>query len=330
MILTPKIEIADSSLNIRSSISCRDLEDLLKQNVQNICIRDAACDSIPAIAFANIMKQRGVIVTIENNNFLHAACTEVQENIYKANTNSLDLIARKNMLFPGYCPNLAEKKLWKKTFIRHFRSALYSNICLTFIFFMFVGLIMVCMSFYLMEEYGSSDNAGFVVTCGGLDIFVPILSNIILLSKVGVSTTSRIQYMRMQHELLALKIMTIDIDKYLLNPMLCSFVLISVILNIISTTAIILGGLLAWILIGKSCQFYLMTFVGDIKIQQIIHLLFKAVILGYISGLISCAYGVHDSGAKDNLFQVISKVVEYGIISSVILQTIITLILLRI
>lgn len=225
--------------------------------------------------------------------------------------------------------NIAQTKIWNSTFSNHLYQSFFDNIFLVTIFFMIIGLIMLWTSYVNMNQYGVGSQAGFIITTGGIDILVPMLINIILVAKVGIGTTAKIQYMNTQEEILAIRMMNIDVNKFILNPMMCSFMLTSFILTIFAVVSLILGGYIAWILLQQSLYYFFSRCILLITVKQILYISIRSLIIGFVTGIIFCAYGIYGQD-RTNMISISSRIIEYCIITNVVLQAILTMIFMQV
>jgi ABC-type transporter Mla maintaining outer membrane lipid asymmetry permease subunit MlaE len=330
--------IIDSVLHIYYPISAKDFAILLAnetmQDIKTVRVYTNACNSVPTIALTNIMKKHKLDVIIEKHyawqNTVELSKSGAQDAKDERAVN-LNIFQWPKMLLVTMRANIAERKLWWKMFSTHFQYALLDNIYLVTVFFMVIGLVILWTGFDNMNRYGAGNQAGFLITVGGIDVLVPMLTNLLLVAKIGIGTASKIQYMKMQEEILALRLMLINVDKFVLNPMLCSFILTLVILTLVAVVGIVLGGYIAWIILGQSSYYFMIRYVMTISTQQILYVIIRSVIVSLVTGLITCGYGLYGGGdGNERMLNVSSKVIEYAVMSNVILQAIITYMLIDI
>ena len=160
-----------------------------------------------------------------------------------------------------------------------------------------VGFLIGVVLAYLMAQQLRQLGAGiYVVNILGLALvreLGPVLTAILIAGRSGSAITAQIGAMRVTEELDAMRVMGISPSARLVLPRAIALALVMPMLAIWTTSAALLGGVLACdATMGLSPAYFLHTLPKVVHLGSLWLALFKSVVFGFSVALIGCHFGL--------------------------------------
>ncbi len=130
----------------------------------------------------------------------------------------------------------------------------------------------------------------------------PVLSAIVIAGRVGAGITAELGTMRVTEQIDALESMGINSIRYLVQPRILACTFMVPFLVVFANAIAILGGLLVTIIgVDVSPETFLNGFRATFKLQDFINGETKAMVFGFLIGLIGCYQGFNSQGGAQGV-----------------------------
>lgn len=159
------------------------------------------------------------------------------------------------------------------------------------------GAIMVIQAGMFIQKYGAYGLLGWGAGYSILREVGPILIGLMFSGRVGANTTAELGTMKITDQVDALRALAIDPVRYLVVPRVISMVFMLLVLVVIGDFAALFGGAITGqLLLGVDWKLFVWSIIEYIKLEDLTHGLWKALVFGYSIGIISCYFGMRTSG----------------------------------
>ncbi len=159
------------------------------------------------------------------------------------------------------------------------------------------GAIMVIQSGTYIQEYGAYGLLGWGAGYSVLREVGPILIGLMFSGRVGANNTAELGTMKVTDQIDALRALAIDPIAYLVVPRFYAMIIMMFLLVVVGdATALIGGAITSQYLLGVDVEVFAWSVVTYIKIEDLMHGLYKSVAFGFAIAIISCHFGLGTSG----------------------------------
>lgn len=164
----------------------------------------------------------------------------------------------------------------------------------------FVGMV---FTFQVAKEFNALNAThlvGSVLTITFVRELAPVLTSVIIAGRIGSAFTAEIATMQVTEQIDVLFILNTDPFYYLVVPRVYACVLMLPILNIFAlATSIASSILIGLVLYNIPVAVFLMS--SRISLLDLSFSILKAIIFGFIIGIVSCSWGLSTTGGSKNV-----------------------------
>ncbi len=189
----------------------------------------------------------------------------------------------------------------------------------------FVGGIMVIQSGVFVERFGAT---GLVGWGAGYAIFRevgPVLIALMFSGRVGSNNTAELGTMTVTEQLDGLRALAIDPIRYLIVPRVVAMTVALLALTIIGNLVALVGGaLFSQLLLDLPPALFYYSLVDNLRPEDLIHGLIKAVVFGLAIALTSCHFGVTVRGGAVGVGRAVNAAVVAAAVSIMVLDFFVT------
>jgi phospholipid/cholesterol/gamma-HCH transport system permease protein len=165
-----------------------------------------------------------------------------------------------------------------------------------------VGCIIAQQGLFNFRRFGAED---YVVSLVGILVLREIgvlLVAVMIAGRSGSAYTAELGSMKMREEIDALRTMGVDPAEVLLLPRVVALVLAMPALTFIgSVSALVGGGLVAWVYGGMSPAIYLTRLQDAVTVNDFLVGMIKAPVMALVVGIVACAEGLRVKGSAESL-----------------------------
>nr|YP_009313847.1 Hypothetical protein ycf63 [Hommersandiophycus borowitzkae]SCW22101.1 Hypothetical protein ycf63 [Hommersandiophycus borowitzkae] len=174
-----------------------------------------------------------------------------------------------------------------------------SSIVIVLIASWFIGMIFTFQVARELTYLNASNLVGAILTITFLRELTPVLTAIIVASRIGSSYTAEIASMQVTHQIDVLYVLHIDPVQYLIRPRVISCLIMLPLLNILGLATSIASSIyIANILYDIAPITFVHSSFSSIYILDVIYSFVKTLVFGLVIGIISCTYGFTASGGS--------------------------------
>jgi phospholipid/cholesterol/gamma-HCH transport system permease protein len=161
----------------------------------------------------------------------------------------------------------------------------------------FLGLTMALLTGYQLRSFGTENLVPGLVAVGFSRELGPLLTGIMLASRIGAAYTAELGTMTVAEEVEAIEAMGIGPLRFLVSPRILAVVLLMPCLVVVSNVAALVGGLIVsrWQL-DISPSYYFQLVHESLQNRDIIAGIVKSLLFGLIISLVSCYKGLTVKG----------------------------------
>ncbi|MCB9033596.1 MAG: ABC transporter permease [Chitinophagales bacterium] len=187
---------------------------------------------------------------------------------------------------------------WKET-LRQMYNIGVGSLAIIFLISFFIGAVSSFQFAYnLSQSMVPMYYVGYVVKESMILELAPTVSCLILAGKVGSNLASELGTMRLTEQIDALEIMGVNTVSYLIGPKLAAAVTMVPLLVIVAACTGIWGGMLSGSLSGYvSSTDYMQGVLMDFEGKNIMVMLVKATVFGFLLTSIACYQGYYAYGS---------------------------------
>ena len=165
-----------------------------------------------------------------------------------------------------------------------------------------IGAILVLQTGKTVEQYGQTAEIPGFVALSMTRALGPLMTAIVLISRVGASYTAVIGSMNINEEITALRTMSINPIGYLVAPRILSMLIMTPALVMFAFLLGMVGGAaVAATVYQIGWEQYLQKTIEYLTMADLLSGLLKAAVFGLLIGIISCHYGMNATGGPTGL-----------------------------
>jgi len=161
----------------------------------------------------------------------------------------------------------------------------------------FLGLTMALLTGYQLRTFGTENLVPGLVAIGFTRELGPLLTGIMLASRIGAAYTAELGTMTVAEEVEAIEAMGIGPLRFLVSPRVLAVVLLMPCLVVVANLAALAGGMLVsrWQL-NISPSYFFQLVHESVQNRDIIAGMVKSLLFGLIISLVSCYKGLTVTG----------------------------------
>jgi len=193
----------------------------------------------------------------------------------------------------------------------------------------FVGMIVALQVGIELSRYGQEESIGTLVAVTMAREMAPFVTCIILAASVASSMAAELGTMKVQEEITALEVMSVDVVSYLVLPRVVGLTLVAPMITLLADVVGILGGgVIAITQLHLDFQAYLHAaqlaleeLGGTVALPRDLYVgLFKATVFGFTIAVTGCAAGLQASGGARGVGVTTRVAVRTSIVLIIILN----------
>ncbi|MFQ5749843.1 MAG: MlaE family ABC transporter permease [Planctomycetota bacterium] len=193
----------------------------------------------------------------------------------------------------------------------------------------FIGMIVALQVGLELARFGQEGTIGVLVAVTVTREMAPFVTAIILAASVGSAMAAELGTMKVQEEITALEILSVDVVSFLVLPRVLALTILAPILTLLADALGILGGsVIAVNQLGidfgayiRSAMDALQTTGATIPLPKDLYTgLFKATVFGFTIAVIGCARGLQTSGGARGVGETTRSAVRNSIVMIIILN----------
>lgn len=187
------------------------------------------------------------------------------------------------------------------------------------------GMIMVMQMGPSLEQYNALGTLGGIISVTFCRELGPIWAAVIILARVGSAMAAEIGTMKVNEEVEALRVMSIDPVRYLVMPRMVALLLVAPVLTAFADLIGILGGaIVAQSLFGVTLEQFADSARSFLTVQDFYSGLIKGAVFGVIIGAIACKQGLSASGGAEGVGRVTTTTVRLCVIFVLLADLVLT------
>jgi len=193
----------------------------------------------------------------------------------------------------------------------------------------FMGMIVALQVGLELSRYGQQESIGILVAVTMAREMGPFVTSIILAASVASSMAAELGTMKVQEEITALEVMSVDVGSYLVLPRVLGLTLMAPILTLMADAVGILGGgVIAVTQLQLDFQNYLynvreaLSRVGDlVPVPSDLYAgLLKSLVFGFAIAVTGCAAGLRAKGGARGVGETTRAAVRTSVILIIVLN----------
>ncbi len=182
--------------------------------------------------------------------------------------------------------------------------ALLKSLPMVLLVAFFIGMILALQLGYELQRYGQQETVGIAVAVAMAREMGPMMTAVLLAAGVASAMAAELGTMKVQEEVTALEVMSVDVVSYLVVPRVFALMIAAPLLTLLSDVVGILGGgVIAVTQLGLDFEPYLVKSIdalrgdwGNLPLPRSIYAgLLKAVVFGFVISVVGCAAGLQAS-----------------------------------
>lgn len=166
----------------------------------------------------------------------------------------------------------------------------------------FIGMILALQLGYELSRYGQQQVIGLAVAVAMVREMAPVMTAVLLAAAVASAMAAEIGTMKVQEEVTALEVMSVDVSSYLVVPRVFGLTIMAPVLTILGAMIGILGGgIIAATQLGVDYGGYLASAVDALRDRWVWWLpvpksvyaaVIKSIVFGFAIAVVGCASGL--------------------------------------
>ena len=165
----------------------------------------------------------------------------------------------------------------------------------------FIGMVVSLQVGFELARFGQESNIGLLVSVTMAREMAPFVVAILLAASSGSAMAAELGTMKVQEEITALEVLSVDIASYLILPRVAALTLIAPILTFLAVVVGVFGGgVIAVTQLGLDFDAYLRMSIDSLRqMGNIVHVprdlyggLAKSLVFGFAIAVIGCAQGL--------------------------------------
>lgn len=193
----------------------------------------------------------------------------------------------------------------------------------------FVGMILALQVGLQLATFSQQESIGLIIAPMMAIEMAPLITAIILAASVGSAMAAELGTMKVQEELTALNVLSVNVISYLVMPRVIALTVMSPLLVLLVTwVATLGGGIIAVSQLGLSFEGYINNSVESMKVMRewipvprfLFDGLLKSMIFGFVTAVIGCASGMTASNGAQGVGQTTRSAVRNAIVLIIVLD----------
>jgi phospholipid/cholesterol/gamma-HCH transport system permease protein len=193
----------------------------------------------------------------------------------------------------------------------------------------FVGMILALQVGLQLATFSQQESIGLIIAPMMAIEMAPLITAIILAASVGSAMAAELGTMKVQEELTALNVLSVNVVSYLVLPRVIALTLMSPLLVLLVTwVATLGGGIIAVSQLGLSFEGYSNNSIESMKVMRewipvpkfLFDGLFKSMIFGFVTAVIGCASGMTATNGAQGVGQTTRSAVRNAIVLIIVLD----------
>lgn len=164
----------------------------------------------------------------------------------------------------------------------------------------FIGMILALQLGYELARYGQQEAVGFAVAISMVREMAPVMTAVVLAASVASAMAAELGTMKVQEEITALDVMSVDVTSYLVLPRVFAMTIMAPILTMLGSMVGILGGaVIAQTQLGLDFSGYMRNALDALTDTSFFGLprsvyaaIIKSMIFGFTVSVLGCASGL--------------------------------------
>lgn len=164
----------------------------------------------------------------------------------------------------------------------------------------FIGMILALQLGYELARYGQQEAVGFAVAISMVREMAPVMTAVVLAASVASAMAAELGTMKVQEEITALEVMSVDVISYLVIPRVLALSLATPILTLLADiVGIFGGGIIATTQLNLDYDGYLKNAMNALSDKGLFGLpksvysgILKSTIFGFTVAVVGCANGL--------------------------------------
>lgn len=187
------------------------------------------------------------------------------------------------------------------------------------------GMIMVMQMGPTLRDYGALDTIGGIIGVTFCRELGPIWAAVIILARVGSAMAAELGTMKVNEEVEALRVMSIDPVRYLVLPRVVALVLVLPMLTAIADAVGLVGAaMVANSLFDVPFEVFRASAQEFLTISDFLSGLGKSAVFGFLIGAIACRQGLSASGGAEGVGRVTTSTVRLSVIFVLLADLVLT------
>ena len=188
-----------------------------------------------------------------------------------------------------------------RAFADQLHLAMVKSLLMVLLVAFFTGMILALQLGYELSRYSQQEAVGIAVAVAMTREMGPMMTAVLLAAGVASAMAAELGTMRVQEEVTALEVMSVDTASYLVVPRVWALACAAPLLTLLADAIGILGGgIIAVTQLGLDFQAYLQTSLealrgdwGPLPLPRSIYAgLLKAIVFGFTIATVGCAAGL--------------------------------------
>jgi len=194
-------------------------------------------------------------------------------------------------------------------------SAGNNSLALVALISILIGMILALQSAYQLQQLGVTNLVANLVAVSMTRELAPLITAILVAGRVGSAITAELGTMKISQEIDALTVMGIDPVTLVVVPRLLGLLVAVPALTIFSGLLGILGGCVIGVFVlGLGATGYINDSLGALVQQDVWGGVLKALVFGFIIGIVSCQQGLDTEGGADEVGRSTTRAVVRSIV----------------
>ena len=207
-------------------------------------------------------------------------------------------------------------------------SAGNNSLALVALISVLIGMILALQSAYQMRQFGVTNLVANLVAVSMTRELAPLITAILVAGRVGSAITAEIGTMKISQEIDALTVMGIDPMTLVVVPRVMGLLIAVPVLTIFAGLLGVLGGCVVGVsILGLGPTGYLIDSLGALVQQDVWGGVIKALVFGFIIGIVSCQQGMDTEGGADEVGRSTTRAVVRSIVLIIAADLFVTAIL---
>lgn len=166
----------------------------------------------------------------------------------------------------------------------------------------FIGMILALQLGFELSRYGQQQAIGFAVSVAMVREMAPVMTAVLLAAAVASAMAAELGTMKVQEEITALEVMSVDVASFLVLPRVFGLTVMAPMLTVLgSVIGILGGGIIAETQLGVDFGGYLLNATDALRDRWVWWLpvpkslyaaLIKSAVFGFTIAVVGCASGL--------------------------------------